>query len=471
MSNSIHFDVSFKNSGKPARRRDSRQFRILILGDFSGQGRKGDATAKPRSLQIDLDNLEQRLQQIAPSLNLTFGDQPEIALPLEFSTLEDFHPDNLYDRVGLFNELRNLREDLLNPKTFTEAAKRVTGDQASNQPPEANEPPATENQTFADLLGKPVAAEQKAKPSHPAVTALLNQFVAPHIVDEPGPEQDRLVASVDAAVAGQMREILHHADFQRLESTWRGLDFLVSNLELDEELSLYMLDLSKSQLAAGLSDPDMKAGSYLYKTVITEAGGTPGTVAWNLILGLYDFAAEDTDLLNAIAQLAQDANTTFIGGISYSSLLKEPSPAWEAMQKNSACASLCLSTPAVLLRLPYGANTDEIDRFEFEEMPDTPIRAQYLWGSAGLVCTALIAKTSGHDDLPPGSITQIDGLPVHSYRLEGEYAMTPCGGAWLSDTDADRLIQQGITPVLSVKNANAVRVLGFQSVAGGPVLV
>ncbi|MCI0667206.1 MAG: type VI secretion system contractile sheath large subunit [Methylococcaceae bacterium] len=470
MPNTIQFDVSFKKPGQSGQSRIPRRYKLLVMGDFSGRKSTFSTPLEHPAHQVDCDNLEQRMRQLGPSLDLSLGDNSARRLHIEFSELEGFHPDRLYDRLELFDELRSLRKSLLNPQTFAETARSIRGEEVQILSA-AERPPVTGGDSFADLLGKPVIQDRTAAQPHPAVAGLIRKFVSPHIVGEPGPEQDRLVDSVDAAVSVQMREILHHEDFQALESTWRGLDFLIRELELDNGLSVHIVDLAKSQLALELPGSGLPEDSGLYKTLVTDAGGTAGTDAWNLIVGLYDFAMSDKGLLHSIANLARNAGTTFMSGISYRSLPAEPDPEWESLQQSQMAAHLCLVTPGLLLRLPYGANTDEIDRFEFEEMPEAPVHEHYLWGNAALVCAALIAKSLGRDDVRPGGVTRLDGLPVHSYRVQGETRMTPCGGAWLSDRDADRLSRRGVIPVLSVKNSDAVRVTGFQSLAGGPVLV
>lgn len=469
MSSSLHFDVSFKKPGN-LQRKDAPRSKIIVMGNFSGQNSGSASLLGIRTFSVDCDNFEERMRQLSPCLDLAFGDTQDSVVHLEFGSLEDFHPDRLYERVELFNELRSLRKNLLDPKTFSKAAKQITGEEVPVAASRPEPQPTGGSDTFAELLGKPVIQDRSATQLHPAVSALLRKFVTPHVVDEPGPEQDRLVESVDTAVSEQMRAILHHEEFQSLEAAWRSLDYLVRELELDECLTLHILDLSKSQLAAELA-AGLQRDSWLYKTFITEAGGIAGTEPWDLIVGLYDFTMNDTALLNSIGDLARQADTTLMSGISYESVSTEADQDWENLRRSDAAAHLCLASPGLLLRLPYGANTDEIDCFEFEEVSSDPVLRHYLWGSAGLVCGVLLGKTLGREGVRPGSILQLDGLPVHTYRARDEYKMTPCGGAWLSDSDANRLIRLGITPVLSVRNSDAVRLLGFQSLAGGPISV
>ncbi|MGR9106012.1 MAG: type VI secretion system contractile sheath domain-containing protein [Gammaproteobacteria bacterium] len=464
MASTIRFDVSFNKPGREDHRTTPQQFRILVLGDFSG---RRSSRVKYRPVPVDCDNLEERLGHFNASLDLN-ADDLDPGLHIEISSLDDFHPDRLYDHVAVFDELRTLRTRLLNPDTFTEAAKSLRDGEIPSAPSPREAPPPDTGKPFADLLGKPMIEDRTAIQPHPAVSRLLRKFVDPHVVEDPGPEQDRLVATVDRAISLLMQEILHHEGFQALESSWRGVDFLLRELELGTEVGVYLLDLSKSQLIAELAAFE---NSPLYHALVTDAGGTPGSEMWNLIIGLYDFTVNETGLLGSVAELARAANTSFITQIAYRSLEKDFDSAWETLRRSASSAYLCLCTPGLLLRLPYGANTDEIESFEFEEMPEEPVHAYYLWGNAALVAATLIAKSLGRDDMRPGGITQLDGLPVATYRIQGEPEMVPCGGAWISDSEAQRLIQQGIIPVLSVRNRDAVRIMGFQSLAGGPVLV
>lgn len=470
MPNTIDFNVSFDKPGRSGSIKDPQIFKILVLGDFTGSRSSHSSLSEQKLLNVDLDNLEERLQQLRPELDLSLPSDPESNIHIGFQELEDFHPDRIYDQVGVFQELRDLRKHLLDPATFAEAARQIN---AEEDPfvPERKDTANTANDSFSDLLGKPVTRNGPAI-QHPGVAKLIRKFVNPHIVGEPNPEQDRLVESVDDAVSMQMREILHHNDFQALESTWRGLDFLVRELELGAELSISILDISKSQWSSEILENNLQVDSPLYTTLITEAGDIPGTKAWSLIVGLYNFEITDSRLLNSIGNLAGHAGTPFISGFSYRSQPTEPDTDWKLLQHSQAGTYIGLCTPGILLRLPYGENTDEIDRFEFEEMPEGPVHEYYLWGNAALACVALVGQSfnQGGGDLCPGSTAQLGGLPVHSYKIDGEYEMTPCGGRWISDSNAEQWAKQGIIPVLSVKNSDSVRVTGLHSLAGGPLL-
>jgi type VI secretion system protein ImpC len=43
-----------------------------------------------------------------------------------------------------------------------------------------------------------------------------------------------MIAQIDKKLSEQINQIMHHPDFQKLESAWRGLHYLVSNSETDD---------------------------------------------------------------------------------------------------------------------------------------------------------------------------------------------------------------------------------------------
>src|SRR3546814_7389721 len=85
---------------------------------------------------------------------------------------------------------------------------------------------------------------------------LLRHLVGPHVVPAADPRQDALVAQVDEALAGTMRRILHHPDFQTLESLWRSVDMLVRRLETGGSLQIVLYDISAEEIAADLAAAD-----------------------------------------------------------------------------------------------------------------------------------------------------------------------------------------------------------------------
>jgi len=63
---------------------------------------------------------------------------------------------------------------------------------------------------------------------------------------------EAIIAALDAKLTEQINKIIHHPDFQKLESAWRGLHYLVTNTETDEMLKIRVLNISKRELASTL---------------------------------------------------------------------------------------------------------------------------------------------------------------------------------------------------------------------------
>ncbi|MBE0616899.1 MAG: type VI secretion system contractile sheath small subunit, partial [Proteobacteria bacterium] len=106
------------------RRGEEVPFRLLVLGNLSGRSNRGEvdptSVADRRPIRVDLDNFDAVLARIAPRLRLTTANGADVHL--EFRSLDDFHPDALYQRVPVFADLRDIRERLAEPRTFGGAA-------------------------------------------------------------------------------------------------------------------------------------------------------------------------------------------------------------------------------------------------------------------------------------------------------------------------------------------------------------
>jgi type VI secretion system protein ImpC len=119
------------------------------------------------------------------------------------------------------------------------------------------------------------------------------------------------------------------------------------------------------------------------------------------------------------------------------------------------------------MRLPYGRRTDECELVQFEEnVPDTrPPHESYLWGSGGIAAALLVGEGFAEDgwDLRPRR--EISNLPLHVYRADGETTATPCAEAVLSERAAEQLLDSGLSPILSVRDSDAVIFPRLQSIA------
>jgi len=497
MSGRVEFE--FTPDPKPLERTTSRgPMRILVLADLSGRGNRGilehgEGLAERPVVSVDVDNFDARLFEFAPRLHLPVGGSTGPGIALELKRLDDFHPDSLYESVELFKALRTKRERLLDPGTYQAEAEELKSWAGERTPPAAASEPAAEDDTatLERLLGRG-STDTTAVGPRPAtggvdINRLIEQIVQPHIVPETDPQQAQLVSAVDAGIGDQMRAILHHAAFQELEAAWRSLQSLVSGVETGEELKIYLLDVSKRELATDVAATGSNLqASGLHRVLVDRGARAAGGQPWSLLVGNYTFGAEPEDLalLASLGVIASHAGGPFLaaadpGILGCRSLDKNPDPEdwkaegasrWQGWRRSPAAGWVGLALPRVLRRLPYGSRTDEIDRFEFEEMSGAPDHAAYLWGNPAFACAQLIARSYQERgwSMQPGDHAEIDDLPAHTYHEDGESRMKACAEVYLSERAGEALLNRGLMPFLSFRNRNAVRVMRFQSVADPP---
>ena len=462
MPASMSFEFSFKSSPQQSRT-EQLPMHILLLDNFSGH-RNNSALAERSFASVDIDNFDQLMARHAPQLDL---DLSGTLIHLEFHHLEDFHPDTLFRNVPLFAKLR----------------EQLKKDFVSTTPVASNTAPAGgPDNPFQSLLGgelKPAAAKTSS------LDALIKQIVAPHLVTATAPAE--LPILQDAACSLLMRAILQHPDFKALEATWRGVHFMLTQLELDQELRLFLLDASKAELAADcVAHTSQLEQSASFKLLAERWQHMADPVPWSLLVGAYHFDASEADvnLLAALGAIAQHVNapwlasadSSIVGCTNYAEQAEprewlmpdsEQQTRWIALCKSAQAPWLGLVMQSMLLRLPYGANTDALETFKFEEITDLPSHDQFLWSSGALAATALIAQSFLEDswELNIGRIQEIGQLPAYTYRVQGEVVLQACAESALLERAADVGIANGLMPLQGFRNKNAVRLLRFQSLA------
>ena len=474
-----------------------RAMRILMLGDFSGrsnQGKIGNAESlNSRSiLTVDVDNFTAIMSRIAPNLHLQLKDASATKISLAFRQIDDFHPDTLFKQLDLFHGLVQLRERLQNAESFSEAAAELR--QRNKMPvieegKNANALVEDDTVTLERLLGEsPLNRVQmphvKAKT---VVSEYIKNIVAEYIVPDIAPYQDKYLQAVDEAISATMRQLLHHPDFQALEAAWRSLNMLVTSMETGEYLSLHLLDVAKDELFDDLSSAGEDMGaSELYSILVEQAVDTFGGEPWSLLVGNYTFStsAEDVALLAALGVVASHAGGPFLAAadphvLGCRSLVDIPdahdwlemeqdvTQRWQALRHSSVASWLGLALPRLLIRLPYGSDTDRVDGFNFEEMTAAPVHETFLWGNPAFYCALLIARsfTERGWSMQLGDYLQIDELPAYIHKRNGESKLQPCAEVCLSDRTMEKILSLGIMPFISHRSSNIVRLARFQSVA------
>ena len=496
------FELSTLTSFAPRKAKDDTPFCIAVLADFSGRDNNGlcetgSALAARRRILVDVDNLDELPGILGCKLQIRFGGGDKHPFTVGFDELGDFHPDQIIERLGVFQKLQKTRGLLQDPTTFAEAVSQVHSwitpdvEIAKSEDKQVQSPKGQEESnadTIERLLGKPASREQAGASGSVDIESFIREVVRPYIVPAPDPQQAEIVAQVDRALSNQMRTILHHPDFKELEAAWRMLHFLVSHVETGETMKIYAIDVTKAELAADLATTDQIQSTSAYHLLAKQSEAE----AYAVILGGYAFdqTAEDIKLLHRLGSVAQAAGAPLLTAADShfagcQSLAVTPDPEdwrwqpadstavqfWHELRHSPEAAYIGLVLPRFLLRLPYGKDTDPIEQFDFEEFSPFAGNEQYLWGNSAVLCARLLAEAFREFgwSITNGLRCELAGIPMHIYQSDGEKRVTPCAETILTERAMETIVGRGLMPVLSIKGRDAVQIPRFQSIADPPV--
>jgi type VI secretion system protein ImpC len=479
-------------------------FHILFLSDYSGRenSSKNGENSSPdyQIFEIDRDNFDDVMQKLNTSLRLDLRGIGRNALILNFSELDDFHPDRIFQRISLFSDLRDVRKRLLKSDTFETAAREVRSWFEDSSEVEQSNADISENiisdisagsgNLLDDILSD-TKAEAVTYRSQPTESVELNSFirdiVQPHIIQTDEQEQERLVALVDETTSELMRKILHHPQFQALESAWRGLYFVVRRTDTNNDLKLFLMDISKEEISDNLKSSKDLTDSDIFRKIVIEKNKSFGGEPWALICGNYEFElnVEDVAALIRLGKIANISNAPFISHVKpemlgIESLVDKPnvsdwnlsettdaSKLWTMLRTISVASSIGLAIPKFLARLPYGELTDPTEVFSFEEVTKDFQHKYYLWSNPSFAIALLLAQSfrSFGWEIGRKLLTEIDGLPTHLYSQDGENKTKSCAEINMTHTACDTLIEQGLIPLISFRDTDIIKIADFQSIA------
>jgi type VI secretion system protein ImpC len=318
---------------------------------------------------------------------------------------------------------------------------------------------------------------------------LLRELATARISPRATPES---LKDIDRKLSVQLAEILHHADFQRLEATWRGLHYLVHQTETGENLKIRVLNVSKRELLKDFEEAGPIDRSALFQKVHERVYGRPGGQPFGLLVGEYEFGRIDIYLLEWIARVAAFAHAPFVAGASpklfgldnFTELTRNRDLAkifegvayapWKSFRESEDSRYVALVLPHVLARLPYGEKFQCVAEFNFEEFVNGERHDKYLWMSAAWAYAVRVtvafgrygwlARTRG---VHGGG--KAEGLPLHAFPTDdGDIAMKCPAEIAISDRREFELSNQGFLPLLySIDNDTAV-FMGAQSCQKSP---
>lgn len=457
-------------------------FHMLFMGNWSGDGAKPGLDSR-RPVMIDRDNFDSVMERFGVALELDLGGG---AISLRFNEIDDFGPDNLFRNLPIFAELRDVRKRLRSVDSFDEAASEVRSwFKSEEKEAEAPVEPVAEAPKYS--LDDILSGTQARHAEETDLSRLISKVVEPYLVKVDETEQSKLVAGVDSTISNLMRSILHHPSFRSLESAWRGLFFAVRRIETDVDLKLFVLNLSKDELSDNLKGVNSLAETVLYREVIRERLEMPGADPFSLICADYSFGAnvDDAATLMRIGRIARAADASFVShmrpemfGLASFARLPEPSAfsireetnegkLWSAVRAVPEAGFLGLCPMRFLARVPYGADSDPAESFEFEEFTDAVPHEDFVWANPSFICAVLLAQSyrAYGWDMGDALMRDLDRLPIYHYVDDGEKKMKPCAESLMTEAISEKLLENGLMPLISFKDSDRVRIASYRSAA------
>lgn len=377
-----------------------------------------------------------------------------------------------------------------------------------------------EKSVFEDLLSKEFRYD-KQKPEDTKKKAVESAVatLAEYILKDVNLISDSAVKSIEGAIAKidqmlteQVNLIIHHPDFQKLEGSWRGLRHLVTNTETDEMLKIRVMNISKTELARTLKKFEGTSWdqSPIFKKLYEQEYGQFGGQPFGCLVGDYyfDHTPPDVKLLSQISQISAASHCPFISGVSPATLQMESwgelanprdltkifsTPeysAWRSLRDSDDAKYIGLAMPRFLARLPYGAKTDPVESFNFEEFDfrvnesDSPEEKErkhaevskaaadshnYAWANSAYAMAVNINRSfkdygwcTNIRGIEAGGA--VEGLPVHAFPTDDGGVDVKCPTEIaISDRREAELAKNGFMPLIHKKNSDFAAFIGAQS--------
>jgi type VI secretion system protein ImpC len=304
------------------------------------------------------------------------------------------------------------------------------------------------------------------------------------------------INQIDQLLSVQLATIMHDAIFQKLEGSWRGLQYLVKNSLTGQTLKIKVLQLSKKEVAKDLQKAIEFDQSETFKRIYESEYGTPGGEPFGVLIGDYEFTnhPEDIGLLTDISNVAAAAFCPFISaagaelmGIESWSELSKPRDLakvfssveyakWRGFRESEDARYVTLTMPRVLARLPYGKSTKPIEEFAYEEVKidEKGIASKvnhesYCWMNASYTlavrltqafsehgwCTAIRGAEGGG---------KVEGLPSHVFMSDdGDLDIKCPTEIGVTDRREAELSAMGFLPLCHYKNTDYAVFFGAQT--------
>jgi type VI secretion system ImpC/EvpB family protein len=231
----------------------------------------------------------------------------------------------------------------------------------------------------------------------------------------------RDIARIDQLLNAQLNAILHHPQFQRLEASWRGVEYLTEcqAAEGDVHLQIRVLSVTRKELERDFERSLEFDQSELFRKVYEDEFGTPGGEPLGCLIADYEIhptvTAEhphnDIALLRSLAQVGAAAFCPIIANASPAMFGADDFQAlehtidhtrtfsqatylpWNSLRQAEDARFIGLAMPRILMRRPYADDGRRVDRFCFHEDVSGLDRRKYLWGGAAYAMGEVLIRS------------------------------------------------------------------------------
>jgi type VI secretion system protein ImpC len=290
---------------------------------------------------------------------------------------------------------------------------------------------------------------------------------------------DAIISEIDARISLQLDEVMHHPDFQSLESSWRSMKFLVDRTDFRKNVKIDLFDIGKQELIEDFEDSAEIIQSGLYKQVYTDEYDTPGGEPYGVMISNFAFSSkpEDIGFLQNISKVAAACHCPFIGSATPQFFGKEEVHdlpkiedlhtfmdrsefmRWNAFRKTEDSRYVGLTLPRFALRLPYGPDTTPVKEFNYTEKITGNDHDKYLWGNGSFAFAANMVRSFVDNGWcvqirGPESGGKVEDLPIHFFDVgKGTQAKIPTE-ILIPETREFEFANEGFIPLSFYKNSN-----------------
>jgi type VI secretion system protein ImpC len=297
------------------------------------------------------------------------------------------------------------------------------------------------------------------------------------------------IAQIDELLSNQLNEIMHAPEFQKLEGSWRGLNYLVQQSETSTMLKIKVMNVTRRELLNDLRNVAEFDQSQVFKKIYEEEYGTLGGQPFGVLVGDYYFGRgpEDLEILEKMSNVAAAAHAPFVtaagsdlfGWNDFTELAGPRDLAkifdnalyarWKSFRESEDSRYVGLAMPHILMRAPYGKDSITVEAFNFEENVDGTDHKKYLWGNAAYAFAARLTNAFALHEwcaairgVEGGGL--VEGLPTHTFMTDdGDVALKCPTELAITDRREAELSKLGFIPLCHHKGTDMAVFFGAQS--------